>query len=101
MGDSLWPLFWAAAALMITGMAAWGSTMLMRMIDDRVELAKRQVLDELYAVEERLAGLEARLPDAAGRGRLAEPSDGVAAQARHGERLVEPVEHTDALRGGD
>ncbi len=50
MGDGLWPVFWAAAALMITGMAAWGSTMMMRLIDDRVELAKRQVLDELHAV---------------------------------------------------
>ena len=75
MGDGLWPVFWAAAALMITGMAAWGSTMLMRLIDDRVELAKRQVLEELNAVEERLAGLEARLPDAANQARLAEPSD--------------------------
>ncbi len=80
MGDGLWPLFWAAAALMITGMAAWGSTMLMRMIDDRVELAKRQVLDELHAVEARLTGLEAQLPDAARRARLAEPSDEVTAQ---------------------
>lgn len=80
MGDGLWPLFWAAAALMIAGMAAWGSTMLMRMIDDRVELAKRQVLDELNAVEERLAELEARLPDAADRARLAGPSDEVTAQ---------------------
>ena len=50
MGDGLWPVFWAAVALMITGMAAWGSTMMMRLIDDRVELAKRQVLDELHAV---------------------------------------------------
>ncbi len=80
VGEGLWPVFWAAAALMITGMAAWGSTMLMRLIDDRVELAKRQVLDELHAVEERLAGLEAQLPDAPDRARLAEPSDEVAAQ---------------------
>ncbi len=79
MGDGLWPLFWAAAALMITGMAAWGSTWLMRLIDDRIELAKRQVLDELDAVEERLAGLEAQLPEAADNPRLAEPSDEVAA----------------------
>lgn len=80
MGDGLWPLFWAAAALMITGMAAWGSTMMMRLIDDRVELAKRQVLDELHAVEARLAGLEAQLPDPARRARLAEPSDEVTSQ---------------------
>ncbi len=80
MGDGLWPVFWAAAALMITGMAAWGSTMLMRLIDDRVELAKRQVLEELNAVEERLAGLEAQLPDAANQARLAEPSDEVTAR---------------------
>lgn len=80
MGDGLWPLFWAAAALMITGMAAWGSTMMMRLIDDRVELAKRQVLDELNAVEERLVELEARLPDVADRARLADPSDEVTAQ---------------------
>ncbi len=80
MGDGLWPVFWAAAALMITGMAAWGSTMLMRLIDDRVELAKRQVLEELSAVEERLAGLEAQLPDAANQARLAEPSDEVTAR---------------------
>ncbi len=80
MGDGLWPVFWAAAALMITGMAAWGSTMLMRLIDDRVELAKRQVLEELHAVEERLAGLEAQLPGAVERARLAEPSDEMTAQ---------------------
>ena len=80
MGDGLWPVFWAAAALMITGMAAWGSTMLMRLIDDRVELAKRQVLEELHAVEERLAGLEAQLPDAANQARLAEPSNEVTTQ---------------------
>jgi hypothetical protein len=80
MGEGLWPVFWAAAALMITGMAAWGSTMMMRLIDDRIELAKRQVLDELYAVEDRLAGLEAQLPDAADQARLAEPSDEVTAQ---------------------
>lgn len=76
----MWPVFWAAAALMITGMAVWGSTMLMRLIDDRVELAKRQVLEELNAVEERLAGLEAQLPDAASQARLAEPSDEVTAR---------------------
>lgn len=80
MGSGLWPVFWAAAALMITGLAAWGSTMMMRLIDDRVELAKRQVLDELHAVEARLAGLEAQLPDSARRARLAEPSDEVTAQ---------------------
>ena len=80
MGEGLWPFFWAAAAFMITGMAVWGSTMLMRLIDERVEVAKRQVLDQLDAVEERLAGLEARLPDAADRARLAEPSDEVTAQ---------------------
>ena len=80
MGDGLWPVFWAALALMITGMAAWGSTNLMRLIDERVELAKRQVLEELNAVEERLAGLEAQLPDAANQARLAEPSDEVTAQ---------------------
>ncbi len=80
MGDGLWPVFWAAAALMITGMAAWGSTMLMRLIDDRVELAKRQVLEELNAVEERLAGLEAQLPDAANQARLVDPSDDVTAR---------------------
>ena len=80
VGEGLWPVFWAAAALMITGMAAWGSTMMMRLIDDRIELAKRQVLDELDAVEERLAGLEAQLPDATDRTRLAEPSDEVTAQ---------------------
>lgn len=80
MGSGLWPVFWAAAALMITGLAAWGSTMMMRLIDDRVELAKRQVLDELHAVEARLAGLEAQLPDLTGRARLAEPSDEVTAQ---------------------
>lgn len=80
MGDGLWPVFWTAAALMITGMAVWGSTMLMRLIDDRVELAKRQVLEELNAVEERLAGLEAQLPDAANQARLAEPSDEVTAR---------------------
>jgi len=66
---------------MITGMAVWGSTMMMRLIDDRIELAKRQVLDELDAVDERLAGLEAQLPDAAAAARLAEPSDEVTAQA--------------------
>ena len=80
VGEGLWPVFWAAAALMITGMAAWGSTMMMRLIDDRIELAKRQVLDELDAVDERLAGLEAQLPDAADQARLAEPSDEVTAQ---------------------
>ncbi len=64
VGDGLWPVFWAAAALMITGMAAWGSTMMMRLIGDRIEAAKRQLLDELDAVEERLA----------------EPSDEVTAQ---------------------
>ncbi len=80
VGSGLWPVFWAAAALMITGMAVWGSTMMMRLIDDRIELAKRQVLDELDAVEERLAGLEAQLPDATDRARLAEPSDEVTAQ---------------------
>ena len=76
----MWPVFWDALALMITGMAAWGSTNLMRLIDERVELAKRQVLEELNAVEERLAGLEAQLPDAANQARLAEPSDEVTAQ---------------------
>ena len=76
----MWPVFWAALALMITGMAAWGSTNLMRLIDERVELAKRQVLDELNAVEERLAGLEAQLSDAANQARLAEPSDEVTAE---------------------
>lgn len=80
MGSGLWPVFWAAAALMITGLGAWGSTMMMRLIDDRVELAKRQVLDELHAVEARLAGLEAQLPDVADRARLAEPSDEMTAQ---------------------
>ncbi len=80
MGDGLWPVFWTAAALMITGMAVWGSTMLMRLIDDRVELAKRQVLEELNAVEERLAGLEAQLPDAANQARLVDPSDDVTAR---------------------
>jgi hypothetical protein len=80
VGEGLWPVFWAAAALMITGMAAWGSTMMMRLIDDRIELAKRQVLDELDAVEERLTGLEAQLPDAADRARLAEPSGEATAQ---------------------
>jgi hypothetical protein len=80
MGEGLWPVFWAAAALMITGMAAWGSTMMMRLIDDRIELAKRQVLAELDAVEERLAGLEAQLPASAEAPRLAEPSDEVTAQ---------------------
>ena len=80
MVDGLWPVFWAAAALMITGLAAWGSTMMMRLSDDRVELAKRQVLDEVDGMEERLAGLEARLPDSARRARLAEPSDEVTAQ---------------------
>ena len=81
----MWPVFWAALALMITGMAAWGSTNLMRLIDERVELAKRQVLEELNAVEERLAGLEARLPDAADRVRLAEPSDEVTAPRLEGD----------------
>ena len=80
VGEGLWPVFWAAAALMITGMAAWGSTMMMRLIDDRIELAKRQVLDELDAVEERLAGLEAQLPASADRVCLAEPSNEVTAQ---------------------
>jgi hypothetical protein len=80
MGEGLWPVFWAAAALMITGMAAWGTTMMMRMIDDRIELAKRQLLDELDTVEERLAGLEAQLADATDRALLAEPSDEVTAQ---------------------
>ena len=80
MGDGLWPVFWAALALMITGIAAWGSTNLMRLIDERVELAKRQVLEELNAVKERLAGLEAQLPDVADQARLAEPSDEVTAR---------------------
>ena len=80
MVDGLWPVFWAAVALMMTGLAAWGSTMAMRLIDDRIELAQRQVLDGLDIMDERLAGLEARLPDATDRVRLAEPSDEVMAQ---------------------
>lgn len=80
VGEGLWPVFWAAAALMITGMAAWGSTMMMRLIDDRIEVAKRQVLVELDAVEERLARLEGQLPDAVDQPLLAEPSDEMTAQ---------------------
>jgi hypothetical protein len=58
MGDGWWPLFWAAAALMITGMAAWGSTMLMRLIDQRIESGLQRVLGEMDVMEERLARVE-------------------------------------------
>ena len=58
MSGSWWPLFWAAVAVFLTGAAAYGSNMLMRLIDQRVEQAKGEVLDELDMVEQRLALLE-------------------------------------------
>ena len=74
MGDGLWPLFWAAAALMITGMAAWGSTMLMHMIDERIERTVRSVLDDVDRLEDRVERIEARvLPDVASLPELESP----------------------------
>jgi len=61
MGDGMWPLFWAAAALMITGLAAWGSTMLMRIIDERIEAAVQRVLSDVDLLDERLGRLEREL----------------------------------------
>ena len=58
MGSGLWPFFWVALAIVLTGGAAYGSTMLMRIIDRSVERAKQEVLDELDGVERRLARLE-------------------------------------------
>ena len=58
MGEGLWPFFWVALTIVLTGGAAYASTMLMRVIDRSVEQAKQEVLDELEGVEQRLARLE-------------------------------------------
>jgi len=91
VGDGLWPVFWAATALTITGMAAWGSTMLMRLIDDRIETSMRQVLNQVDRLSHRLAILEDEMslegPDTPA-GELgagdAQPSDEVTAQGQRG-----------------
>ncbi len=57
-GDWLWPLFWVAMTVVLAGGAVYSSTVLMRVIDRRVERAKQEVLDELDGVEQRLARLE-------------------------------------------
>ena len=57
-GDWLWPLFWVAMTVVLAGGAVYSSTVMMRVIDRRVERAKQEVLDELDGVEQRLARLE-------------------------------------------
>ena len=54
----MWPYFWVVLAVVLTVGAGYASNMLMRIIDDRVERAKREVLDELDVVEQRLVELE-------------------------------------------
>ena len=75
MGDGLGAVFWGAVAVAISGMAAWGSTMLMRLIDQRIDQAVQRVLGELDAVEERLEAMEARLSAPTETALLVEPSD--------------------------
>lgn len=79
MGDAMWPLFWVALAAVLTGGAAYSSTMMMRIIDGRIDKARRQIMDELDRVEGRLTRVEGRVLEG-GAGddgpRLAGPSAG-------------------------
>ena len=58
MADGLWPFFWVAMTVVLAGGALYSSTVMMGVIDRRVERAKQEVLDELDAVEQRLERLE-------------------------------------------